>query len=216
MALWLEWFRCVLELRPACSRGRTFLWMGLALLGLSVRVELAGVTSFVRALGLAPHSYPKLLHLFHSPGVDLERLSAAWVGLVRRLFAPLRVGDRVVVVADGLKVPKEGRKMPAVKKLHQESANNSKPPFIAGHSCQALALLVLGRLGGVFAVPLVSRIHEGLVFSNRDQRAVCSTSSSRSSCPSLAGWSPLWCSSLTPSTPAARSPRRCSTEDTIS
>ena len=172
MQLWLEWFRCVLDLRSACARGRTFLWMSLVLLGLSVRAELAGVTSFVRAAGLTPDAYPKLLHLFHSPAVDLDRLSAAWVGLVRRLFAPLRVGDRVVVVADGLKVPKEGRKMPGVKKLHQESANNSKPAFISGHSCQALALLVLGPLGRVCAVPLVSRIHEGLVFSNRDQRSL--------------------------------------------
>lgn len=172
MPLWLEWFRCLETLRPACARTVTFLWMSLALMGLSVRAELAGVTSFVRALGLAPQTYPKLLHLFHSPGVNLDRLSAAWIALVRRLFVPLRVGERVVVVADGLKVPKEGRKMPAVKKLHQESANNSKPPFISGHSCQALALLVLGPLGGRFAVPLVSRIHEGLVFSNRDRRSL--------------------------------------------
>ena len=54
MPLWLEWFRCVLDLRPACARTATFLWMSLALMGLAVRAELAGVTSFVRALGLAP------------------------------------------------------------------------------------------------------------------------------------------------------------------
>jgi hypothetical protein len=172
MSLWLEWFRCAQALRPACARTATFLWMNLALVGLSIRVELAGVTSFIRALGLAPATYPKLLHLFHSPGLDLQRLSAVWIALVRRLFTPLRVGDRLVVVADGLKVPKEGRKMPAVKKLHQESADNAKPPFISGHSCQALALLVSGPLGRVGAVPLVSRIHEGLVFSNRDRRSL--------------------------------------------
>jgi hypothetical protein len=172
MRLWLEWFRCLEALRPACARTTTFLWMCVALMGLSVRAELAGVTSFVRALGLAPESYPKLLHLFHSPGLDLDRLSAAWIGLALRRFVPLRVGPRMVVVADGLKVPKEGRKMPAVKKLHQESANNSKPAFISGHSCQALALLVLGPVGRVCTVPLVSRIHEGLVFSNRDQRTL--------------------------------------------
>lgn len=172
MSLWLEWFRCLQALRPACARAATFLWMSLALMGLSIRTELAGVTSVVRALGLAPAAYHNLLHLFHSPGLDLDRLSAAWVTLACSLFVPLRVGERVVVIADGLKVPKEGRKMPAVKKLHQESANNSKPPFIAGHSCQALALLVLGPLGGHFAVPLISRIHEGLVFSNRDHRSL--------------------------------------------
>jgi len=70
MALWLEWFRCVLDLRPACSRMQSFVWMSLALLGLSVRVELAGVTSFVRAAGLMPEAYPKLLHLFHSPALN--------------------------------------------------------------------------------------------------------------------------------------------------
>ena len=172
MNLWLEWFRCVLDLRPACSRARTFLWMSLALLGLSVRAELGGVTSFVRAGGLAADTYPKLLHLFHSPGLAVDRLTECWIGLTRRLFTPVRVGERLVLVADGLKIPKEGRKMPAVKKLHQESANNSKPTFIAGHSCQAVALLVLGPLGQLFAIPLASRIHEGLVFSNRDRRSL--------------------------------------------
>lgn len=170
MPLWLEWFRCVLDLRPACSRARTFLWMSLALVGLSIRAELGGVTSFVRAVGLAGDTYPKLLHLFHSPALEVDRLTSCWVGLVRRLFTPLRVGERLVLVADGLKIPKEGRKMPAVKELHQESDNNSKPLFIAGHSCQAVALLVLGPLGQPFAIPLASRIHEGLVFSNRYRR----------------------------------------------
>ena len=172
MKLWAEWFRCVSELRPACTRKATFLWMSLALLGLSVRAELAGVTSFVRAAGLAPEAYRKLLHLFHSPGLAVDRLTELWIALARRVFVPLRVGDRLVLVADGLKIPKEGRKMPAVKKLHQESGNNSKPLFISGHSCQAVAMLVLGPLGGLFAVPLASRIHEGLVFSNRDRRSL--------------------------------------------
>ena len=172
MRLWLDWFRCLERLRPACARAATFVWMCLALTGLAIRSELAGVTSIVRELGLAPDSYPKLLHLFHSSGVALDRLTQCWIGLARRLFTPVCVGDRIVLIADGLKVPKEGHKMPAVKKLHQESTNNSKPPFISGHSCQALALLVTGPLGSPFAVPLTSRIHEGLVFSNRDRRSL--------------------------------------------
>jgi hypothetical protein len=40
-----------------------------------------------------------------------------------------------------------------------------------GHSCQALALLC--RVAGSFqAIPLCARIHEGLVFSNRDRRTL--------------------------------------------
>jgi hypothetical protein len=74
-------------------------------------------------------------------------------------------------VGDGIKIPKEGKKMPAVKGLHQQSESNSKSPFIMGHSFQAIGILV-GALNNVFAVPLVSRIHEGVVLSNRDQRTL--------------------------------------------
>jgi hypothetical protein len=41
-----------------------------------------------------------------------------------------------------------------------------------GHSFQALGLLVKAGLDQFFCVPLVSRIHEGLVWSNRDQRTL--------------------------------------------
>ena len=75
-------------------------------------------------------------------------------------------------MADDIKAPKEGRKMPAVKLLHQQSASNSKPEYVMGHSFQAVGLLVQGPAGQVAAVPLVSRIHEGLVWSNRDSRTL--------------------------------------------
>jgi len=173
MTLWLEWFRCVSLLRPACARRATFLWMSLVLAGLSVRSDLLGVTSFVRALWLKPATYRRLLHFFHSPALSVERLSALWIRLALVLFRPMTHAGRVVFLADGLKVPKEGRKMPAVKKLHQgTSADNTKPTFIFGHSFQAVALLSKGLLGQPFAVPLSSRIHEGVVFSNRDQRTL--------------------------------------------
>lgn len=71
MDLWLEWFRCLWELRPACTRAATFMWMSLALVGLSVRSDLAGVTSFVRAGWLVPQAYRRLLHLFHSKALVL-------------------------------------------------------------------------------------------------------------------------------------------------
>jgi len=146
--------------------------MVLALIGLSVRGDLAGVTSVVRALGLQPRTYHRLLYLFHSPALDLDKLTAAWIKLALRLFRPLRLGSRLVFVADGIKVPKEGRQMPAVKKLFQQSENNSKPAFIFGHSFEAIGLLIQGALGHIACIPLLSRIHEGLVFSNRDQRTL--------------------------------------------
>ena len=54
MPLWNHWLNAVQELRPACSRARTFLWMLLALAGLCSRAGgNAGVTSFVRVLNYA-------------------------------------------------------------------------------------------------------------------------------------------------------------------
>lgn len=172
MLLWMAWMKAVASLRPACARSRTFLWMTLTLMGLSCRSELAGVTSYVRVLALGPRAYHRFLHLFHSRGLDLEALTAAWVRLCLRLFTPLMAGSRLVCLADGIKAPKEGRQMPAVKLLHQQSASNSKPEYIMGHSFQALSLLVQGPAGHAAAVPLAARIHEGLVYSNRDSRTL--------------------------------------------
>ena len=70
-----------------------------------------------------------------------------------------------------LKIPKRGRKMPAVKLLHQVSDGNTKPEYIMGHSFQVVSILV-SAAATFFAVPLSARIHEGLVFSNRDQRTL--------------------------------------------
>jgi hypothetical protein len=170
MELWRLWNTWVQALRPACARQVTFQWMRIALMGLCVRADLAGVTSLVRTLALQPKQYLRLLHLFHSEALQLAPLTALWVRFCQRHFDPLEVGGARVCLADGLKVPKEGRKMPGVKKLHQESTNNSKPEWIEGHSFQALAQLVRTRDGRVTSVPLTSRIHEGVIDSARELR----------------------------------------------
>jgi len=170
--LWYDWWNLVCELRSACARSRTFLWMSLCLAGFSTRKDLLGVTSIVRALGLEPACYDRLLDFFHSPALDLDKLTHAWCALLFR-FDPgiLRVNGKPLLVGDGIKIPKAGRKMPGVKKLHQQSESNNKPEYIFGHSCQAVAVLTQA-LSSVFALPLACRIHEGTVFSNRDHRTL--------------------------------------------
>ena len=172
MPLWTVWMDAVRTLRPACRRLLTFPWMTLALMGLSCRAERAGVTSMVRLLGCGDRAYRRFLHLFHSQALDLDTLTACWARLCLKLFQPYMVGDRMVCLADGIKAPKEGRKMPAVKSLHQQSESNTKPEYIMGHSFQAISLLVKGAGGHVAAVPLVARIHEGLVYCNCDARTL--------------------------------------------
>jgi hypothetical protein len=173
MFLWLQWWSNVQYLRSAFSRKRTFLWFALCVAGMTVRKDLAGVSSIVRSLGLQDYLYDRLLDCFHSSAITLDRLIVLWVGLIRRCCADflLTVNGRLVILGDGIKAPKAGKKMPAVKKLHQESESNTKPEYIFGHSCQAVAL-VAGALETFFAIPLSCRIHEGIVFSNRDKRTL--------------------------------------------
>jgi len=146
--------------------------MGVVLAGFCVREDLWGVTSLVRALGLEALCYDRLLDFFHSPALDVPTLTRLWTSLVVNVHPGLvRCNGRLVVVGDGLKVGKAGKKMPGVKRLHQSSQSNTKPNYILGHSCQAVGILAQG-LSSVVAIPLAARIHEGLVFSNRDQRTL--------------------------------------------
>jgi hypothetical protein len=118
MTLWIQWWNAIWQLRPVFSRTRSFLWFATAVAGLTVRTDLLGVTSIVRALGLKARFYNHLLEHFHST-VKLDALCALWTRLVLRLFSqPLKVNGRYVLLGDGLKAPKRGRKMPGVKLLH--------------------------------------------------------------------------------------------------
>jgi hypothetical protein len=143
------------------------------LAALCLRPDLGGVTSLVRALGLSGASYHCLLHFFHSDALRLDTLTLLWSQTLERLLARrlVRVKGRPILLVDGLKRGKEGRKMPAVKSLHQESGSNSKATFIMGHSLQAVAVLAQAA-GLCLAVPVAARIHEGICWSNRDRRTL--------------------------------------------
>ena len=171
MALWIHWWNAIWLLRPASSRTRSFMWFTTAVAGLTVRTEMLGVTSVVRALKLHARFYDRLLDHFHSDAIQPDALAALWARVVLRLFPhPLRVNGRLVLVGDGIKAAKRGKKMPAVKLLHQQAECN-KPEYIMGHSLQAVSIL-MHAAKSVFAVPLAMRIHEGLVWSNRDRRTL--------------------------------------------
>ena len=213
LSLWGIWWNAILLLRPAFSRLRTFMWFATAVAGLTVRLELLGVTSIVRALNLRPRLYTKLLDHFHSSGINLDRLSALWTQAVLQMFPHLvRVNGRLVLVGDGIKAPKRGKKMPAVKLLHQQSESNTKPEYIMGHSMQAVGLLVHAAKS-VFCVPLAVRIHEGLVWSNRDKRTLLDKMLGLIDILALKAPSTL---SPMPTTPPARWRAACSSRATIS
>ncbi|MCP4552519.1 MAG: transposase [Bacteroidetes bacterium] len=172
MELWIQWWIVVRDLRPACTRYRTFLWLVVSLIGLTIRIDLLGVTSVVRALGLKEFCYDRLLDSFHSNALKISKLTQIWANLILKTHPSiLQSNGRLLLVGDGLKVAKSGKKMPAVKRLHQQSESNTKPEFIMGHSFQAVGILA-GSLETVFSIPLISRIQEGVVFSNRDTKTL--------------------------------------------
>jgi hypothetical protein len=173
MSIWIPFFATLWQLRPIFPRLQTYLYFVAAVLGFCTRTDQRGVTSMVRNLWLKPSSYHGFLRFFHCSSLEPGKLFDAWTKLVFILFEKtfVRSGERYLLVADGLKVPKEARKMPGVRSIHQESSNNSKPEWIMGHYFQAIGILVEG-LGRIFAVPLSARIHAGLTVSNRDKYTV--------------------------------------------
>ena len=172
MPLWVLWWNALQLLRPAFSRLSTFLWFATAVAGFAVRTEYFGVTSIVRALNLKSGCYGNLIKHMHSSAVRINDLNALWARAVCKLFpSPIRVNGRRVLVGDGIKAPKSGKRMPGVKLLHQQSESNTKAEYIMGHSIQAVCVLVQAA-NSVLAVPLAMRIHEGLVWSNRDRRTL--------------------------------------------
>src|SRR5258708_12392112 len=89
LSLWAIWWNAIQLLRPGFSRLRTFMWFVIAVAGLTVRVDLLGVTSIVRALNLRPRLYTKLLDHFHTSAIKLDRLSPLWSPAVLKLFPHL-------------------------------------------------------------------------------------------------------------------------------
>src|SRR5271155_1162802 len=125
LSLWGIWWNAILLLRPAFSRLRTFMWFATAVAGLTVRLELLGVTSIVRALNLRPRLYTKLLDHFHSSGINLDRLSASWTQAVLQMFPHL------------VRVNGPGRGWHQSPQARQENAGRKAPASAIGIKHQA-------------------------------------------------------------------------------
>ena len=170
--LWREWYRVVSLLGKSCARRRTFLWLVSCLAMMSLPHDELGVAGLLRAGGLTERCYRGFLRLFHSSAVRLDTLTLLWVATTLQLFRPFRIAGHPVVVVDATKRPKEGRKMPGVKLLHQDSDCNTKRPFIMGHCFQTLALLVRTGTPRAWAVPLVARLSDGVRASPSEKRGL--------------------------------------------
>jgi len=149
------------NLRPAFSREATFQWFILLIWGVILNSQPSAITSYVNALGLTESYYNQALHWFESKAFSVEGLTLQWSKWLSQHENLYRMKGKRVYVGDGIKVGKEGRKMPGVKRLHQESENVGKPEWIRGHYFNALSILVgVGKV--CFALPLVLRLDDGI------------------------------------------------------
>ena len=150
--------------RPVFSREAPFRWFVLLVWGILLNTQPAAVTSYVNALGLSEQYYQQALHWFESNAFSVHQLCAHWGQWLNGHAQVYRLKGHRVYVGDGIKVAKEGRKMPGVKRLHQESEDVSKPEWIRGHYFNALSVL-LSAGQACFAVPLRLQLHDGLIAS---------------------------------------------------
>ena len=149
------------EFQPCFSRGRTFAWFVIAIIGFMLRSDHLGVSSIIRELSLnSDLLYLCLLHSFHSNAWKLERIMSKWIEIVKRTKWVYREYGKPVLIGDGVCESKEGKKMPAVKKMRQSSENSGKPEFIWGHMFGGIGILV-GNAVKLFCLPLSLRIHDG-------------------------------------------------------
>lgn len=158
------------------SRKAAFRWFVAITIGLMLRSDKLGVTSIVRDLALNPGCYDSLLHFFRASSWSLGDIRRRWFSAVRK-YAPLyKEGNLHILVGDGVKQSKEGRRMPGVKKLFQESENSAKPEYIHGHMFGGLGILA-GSVRNWACIPLSIRLHDGLQAAREWKEASVSAAS---------------------------------------
>ena len=107
------------EFQDCFKRKPAFVWFVIVVMGLMLRSDTLGITSIVRELFLEPKSYYGLLRFFEAKSWKLQELRIRWWQVIKS-HAPLYLLEGyLIMVGDGVKVSKEGLKMPAVGKHHQ-------------------------------------------------------------------------------------------------
>ena len=142
------------------NRKATFCCFVVIVVGLMLSTDFAGITSIIRTLGLEPTGYEALVHYFRSSAWTLEAVKTQWMRVVKNSGSLFTENGMPILIGDGVKQSKEGRKMPGVKRLHQESENSGKAEYIFGHMFGAIGVLV-GNIEKLFCLPLSASLQDG-------------------------------------------------------
>jgi hypothetical protein len=149
------------QFRSCFKRESTFASFVIIVIGMLLRRDFRGVSSIVSTLRLKPQCYDNLIHFFRSKAFDLSGLMKKWVEIVAQTAPLLKVADHLVMIGDNIKIVKEAQKMPAVKKLHQDSENSGKSEYIYGHN-HGLVGIVAQSGQQLTCIPLMVEIQDGM------------------------------------------------------
>lgn len=148
------------QFRICFKRGETFGWFVIIIVGMLLRTEVRGITTIIGCLGLEPRCYETMLHFFRSRAYELERMKSKWQDIVLQHVKPVMLDDSMILIGDHIKVSKEARRMPGVKKLHQDSENAGKAEYTFGHQHGMLGVLAEGKT--YQCVPLDIELQDGI------------------------------------------------------
>lgn len=153
----------VSRMEGAFTRRAAFGWFGTSVVGTMARADHLGATSVVRALGLdGDRAYESLLHSFRSEAWSAAGVAAQWCRAVREEAPLIRRSGRLLLPLDGVKVVKEGARMPGVKRQHQDSGDSGKPEAMFGHLFGCVGALAGESLSSCFCVPLSCGLQDGM------------------------------------------------------
>jgi len=146
------------------NNDKAYQWFVVVVIGLMIRTEHLGVTSIIRELYIAPSSYESMLLFFRANSWALTKIKIKWMEIVVLcgiIYRESGMADLAVMIGDGTKVGKAGEKMPGVKKMKQESEDNTKKKYFFGYLYGALGILT-GTAEKMFCSPISLSIQDGV------------------------------------------------------
>ena len=158
MIKWLN--EIIFKFRDCFSRTASFHWFAIVIIWFMIRRDFQGLTGAIRDLFISPHLYTSLLNFFHAKSWSIQIIVKKWVQIVKESGCLAKKDGYYILLGDGIKKGKEGKRIPAVKKHHQESENTTKPTYIFGHLFGVVGLLI-GNETKKFCLPVSAQIQNG-------------------------------------------------------
>lgn len=124
---------------------------------------------FAIFFGFDERAYHSLLNFFRAHSWSLPALSSYWESFVFSQKKAIIAEGRIVLLGDHTYVPKDGRQMPGVVTLRQNSETQSKPSYFRGHCWGAIGVLI-GTVAAPFCLPLLLSIQLGHIHIGKESK----------------------------------------------